>query len=560
MKALSIGKIAAGIVGLAVIGILAAVASGLFNNHGFNDGGLDINGTHCDQIAAARTAVNNEFAARKAAAQTNLDNEKNKISDDFWAENRRLDDAYNVCISAAVTADPCKPAFEKVSQLYEEIMADFDAGKGFNQAKFDEREQAKKDYNNCVDKQHHDEFFTADKSKCDADLAAGQQSNQSKRQQAEAEAQRRYETAVTNAQSALDKKLAILDAIEKKCHEPAANANITAGGLTAGGTGADVKPNSSACTGVFVGNDKDLQKQISDLESQLQKAKASGLTDGFYGSSHIQQALDDLKQQLKDSERTCQTDADCGDPTPVCCSDKQVGRVYCDSGVCANETTACDEPKICGGKPATCIDPATGAQQHDGINISRTISQTGACSQNLQNLEMQQKSANSDRFEFTGNIPGWIHIAPPGGKLPASVSVTYDCNTVQGFGPGTYKVDGTVQVYDTDNSLINTIPLNISITVTPAPTESNSVMIEVISYQGKYLPVAGLHKAVGPECDKDEHWHANGGSVVATDGTVVIDPEGCGFGKTKDVKTMSLEIQKPSSRTDIQVPGSEKLK
>lgn len=167
--------------------------------------------------------------------------------------------------------------------------------------------------------------------------------------------------------------------------------------------------------------------------------------------------------------------------------------------------------------------------------ISRTIPEVGSCSQNLQVLNLQQADANSARYEIVGNIPDWLGIDKPGGILPASVNVTYACNTVQGFGPGTYTVQGSVLVRDADNKLVNTIPLNIVITVTPSATD-----LEVIEYNGKYLPVSQIHKFTGPECDGDEHWHANNGVVTATDGTTVPDTSDCGYGKTKNVPVIKV--------------------
>src|SRR3989344_3409014 len=191
MNNLSTGRIAAGVVGLAVVGVIAAAVGGLFNN-GFTDGGIDVRNTACEELAAARQAVGAEFEARKLAAQTELDADKEKASDEFWAENRRLEQAYHDCISAALTADPCKEPFEEVGRLYEEIMADFDAGKGFNEAKFNEREQAKKEYNDCVEQARKPEFYKDKEAQCDANLAAGKDANQQKRVAAEQASQIKY--------------------------------------------------------------------------------------------------------------------------------------------------------------------------------------------------------------------------------------------------------------------------------------------------------------------------------------------------------------------------------
>ena len=543
------GKLAAGVVGLAALGIVIAAGSGIFNNQAFTDGGVDVRNTACEDIAAARVAVNNEFETRKQQAQAQLDANRAKASDDYWTSNRQLEDAYHQCISAALTADPCKEPFEEIGRLYEEIMADFENGQGFNEAKFQEREQAKEKYNKCVEDASKPEFYQDQETECNKTLEAGRTANQQNRQAAEASAQTEYETALTEAENAKLQKQTILDAIEAKCKEPGGNTNLNVGAVTTGGTGTEIKSSSPACTGVFAGNDPELRKKLADLENQLNKAKAAGLRGGLFGIDHLQSAIDEARQALKDSERTCETDADCGDPTPVCCTGTQVGRLFCDGGVCANETTDCTDPEICAGKPAACVAPSTGVKQQDGVFISRTIPEVGSCSQNLQIVNLQQADADSVRYEIVGNIPSWVKIDKVGGSLPASVNITYSCNTVQGFGPGVYNANGSILVRNGAGELVNTIPLVITITVTPVAQE-----LEVIEYNGKYLPVSQIHRFTGPECDGDEHWHANNGAVVATDGTTVPDASDCGYGKTKNVPVIRIPAVK------VEVKGLEGLK
>lgn len=550
MNNLPFGKVAAGGVGIIALGLIVAYTSGVFNM-GFTDGGVDVRNTKCEELGSARQAVTAELAQRTQAAQGALTEEKDTISDEYWAQNRQLEDQYHQCISAALTADPCKEPFEEIGRLYEEIMADFEAGKGFNEAKFNEREQAKEKYNKCVEDARKPEFYEGKKTECDIALAAGRDANQKKRVEAEAGAQARHDAAVATANDAYKQKMAILDAIEEKCKEPGGNTNLNVGAITTGGTGTEIQPNSSACTGVFVGNDSKIQKQISDLESQLQKARAGGQSDGLFGTEHIQEALDQLRQELRDSERTCKVDADCGNPEPVCCTNMQVGRAYCDNGTCANETTDCTSPEICAGKPAQCIAPDIGVRQQEGVYISRTIPETGPCSQNLQIVNLTQSTPDSIRYTIVGNIPDWLNVDKPGGPLPGQVNVTYSCGTVQGFGPGVYNVNASITVYNASNELINTIPFNVSITVT-----GTEKMVDVIEYGGKLILVSELHTFTGSECDKDEHWHANSGSAKALDGTTVSDPGDCGYGKTKEVPIKSV----PDTRGRGEVRGLESLK
>ncbi len=73
-------------------------------------------------------------------------------------------------------------------------------------------------------------------------------------------------------------------------------------------------------------------------------------------------------------------------------------------------------------------------------------------------------------------------------------------------------------------------------------------MIEVIEYQGEHIPVAVLHigkphakHATGEGCDQT-HWHADR-EVQSIEGKAYTDPNpgACGFGKTSQVKVVSVE-------------------
>lgn len=461
--------------GALVIAGVAVVAS---MNGAFGDGGIDVSRTACEQLGSARQAVDREFQERTTAADETLASDLDKASDDYWAENRRLEDEHYECVNSALIADPCKAPFEEIGRLYEEIMADFDAGKGFNEAKFNEREAAKKRYNECVETAKKGEFYERDKTACDKALAAGQEANQKKRQAADARAQSAYESALDSAAKAKAAKHAELDAIEKKCNEPGGETNVEVGMVSTGSTGTPIKATSSACTGVFQGNDPDLQRRLSELESQLQKAKAAGKRDGLFGIDHIQSAIDEVKEELRTSGRSCRVDADCGDTRPVCCSNVQIGRVVCDGGYCASETTECVDPEFCAGSPAACVAPATGATS-EPIQISRTIPEVGTCSQNLQTLNLRPASDASKRFSIAGNIPSWLTFSAVSGDLPKDVSVTYSCATVQGMGPGTYTANGSITIYNDANELINTIPLVITITVTPVEGSMSSTAVGV---------------------------------------------------------------------------------
>lgn len=528
MKGMLTNKFVLGAIGVLVIGAgLFAVFGG-----GTRDAGIDVRNTACQDIASARLAVATEFESRKQTAEETLSARKNEIADAYWAKNQELEKEYYACSSRALTADPCKELSDKITSLYQEIMADFEADKGFNEAKFNEREEVKKEYNKCVEETHKPDFYKEKEAECVATLEAGRSANLAERQKADAEALATRDAEVAQATAAHDAKQATLNEIEKKCTEPGKTSRVRVGPLTTEGSGAAVKPGSAACTGVFQGNNPDIQRQLSRMETKLAQAKAAGQTTGINGSDHLQEAVDRLREELRNTPRTCKVDADCGDTVPVCCSGSEVGQAYCNAGVCANKKTTCVSPEICAGRPAMCVAPETGGQQQDGVYIARTIPEVGSCSQNLEVLTLEQATADSARYSINGNIPTWLKIDKPGGTLPGSVNVTYLCSTVQKFGPGTYTADGAISVYNAANELINTIPFNVAITVTGVQK-----MVDVIEYGGKLIPIDQIHSGRGEECDREEHWHGNGAPAIALDGSSVSDPapSGCGFGKTKSV-------------------------
>lgn len=70
---------------------------------------------------------------------------------------------------------------------------------------------------------------------------------------------------------------------------------------------------------------------------------------------------------------------------------------------------------------------------------------------------------------------------------------------------------------------------------------NNSQVIQVITYNGKQIPLNQLYIGRGSDCDSP-HYHAVTGSVIALDKTVIPDPENCGYGKLKDVQVTKVKI------------------
>jgi len=84
--------------------------------------------------------------------------------------------------------------------------------------------------------------------------------------------------------------------------------------------------------------------------------------------------------------------------------------------------------------------------------------------------------------------------------------------------------------------------------VSPVPSPIITMQksqIQVIIFNGKQIPLTQLYIGHGPDCgdisNPDPHYHAlQNGVVIALDGTVIPDPEGCGYGKVKDVQVVQV--------------------
>ena len=423
--------------------------------------GIDVSNTDCEGIGAARTAVNEELTERTEAAGAALDAAMEAASDAYWETRRALEAERQQCGTEALLADPCKDLFERSSQLAQQILQGVERGDGFDEAMFDEREQVKKDYDDCVENPPEEDTYEGQAAACNAVFEAGDAAALGVRSAAETAATGAFESALLEAQADHASKHATLDAIEEECNKPPPETQVSVGHI--GGT--DIQGGSSACTGRFAGFDPEIQSEISRIQTLFDQARAGGKTSGLGGSDHLGARLSELKTKMAAGPRKCQAAADCGDTTPVCCSTSTIGEVACSDGICINEITECEDPSVCAGEPAQCVDPTIG-EQSGGISITSGISVGESCSNQIQVLDLQMATPDSYRYEITGNVPSWLGFSPPGGALPQKVKVTASCSTLKGFGPGTYTAEGTIQIYNHDNELINTIPWSVTITVT----------------------------------------------------------------------------------------------
>ena len=150
-------KVVTAVIGVIVLGGIGAFLLNNDNNGGGNIGDGDnmadfsegvSTDVACEEIAATRLAVADELADRKSKAAETLGTAMEKASDDYWEARRALEDTKTQCESEALLADPCKDLFEQISSLADQILRNLD--NGFDEAKFQEREDLKEKYDECL--------------------------------------------------------------------------------------------------------------------------------------------------------------------------------------------------------------------------------------------------------------------------------------------------------------------------------------------------------------------------------------------------------------------------
>lgn len=80
-----------------------------------------------------------------------------------------------------------------------------------------------------------------------------------------------------------------------------------------------------------------------------------------------------------------------------------------------------------------------------------------------------------------------------------------------------------------------------------SPTSTPNQKIKVIDFNGKKIPLSELITGIGPECTTNgapaEHYHApDHQSAKVLDGSSVLDPGGCGFGKLSEVEIEEISL------------------
>lgn len=314
-------------------------------------GGVSTN-VACEDIAATRGLVNTELAERKSQMAEGLAQELEAASNSYWEKRRALEREKENCESEALLADPCKDLFEKASTLANEILQNLD--NGFDEEKFQEREQVKEQYDQCLKNPPQEETYPGKMEQCKAAFDVGNSAALEDRKNMESSAQEKHDSSVEAAELAHQQKMIALDALEKECEETKYERKY--GSLP--GTGipvTDYKGGVPACTGNFPGFDPETANTISRLKSLAKQKRAGGQLDGFGGALNLEDKARELEKEMAAGAAKCVTDSDCGGPEPVCCNVKEVGRAFCSNGICSNEKVACKAEEVCAGKPASCL-------------------------------------------------------------------------------------------------------------------------------------------------------------------------------------------------------------
>ena len=394
----SIGKVALLVAAVVAVGAGVMVLNNGGNGNSALGSGIDISGTQCEDLASARAAVDQELADRVEQTESDYSASMEAASDAYWEEVRNLDSTRTQCETDALLADPCKEAFERSSRLAQEILDGID--EGFDEGKFQEREEAKAEYDDCVNNPPAEQTYEGMKAACDAAHAAGVAAAQVTRDAAEAAAEAARDAAKAEAESQHSAKVGNLNAIAEKCNEPPPVTGVSIGSIGTGSTGTVVQSGSPACSGGFVGYDPELASQIQNLQSLYNQALNDIDGTGLGGADSLAAKLTELRAEMAAGPRKCTTDDFCGDPTPVCCSGSEVGKVVCLAGECSTEKTQCEEPEFCAGNPAQCVAPLD--VESTAIEVSGSHEIGSLCISTIRVLDLQQASADSVRFEIVG--------------------------------------------------------------------------------------------------------------------------------------------------------------
>lgn len=451
---------------------------------------FDVTTATCETLADARAKVATAFTASVQSA-----------NDTYTAAHAAFRDGLNECLSGIWRGGPCDEAYAGTEKAYKNAWGDIS-----NDQFYKEWKKAKADWDECY-------------ANREAKYDDWSKTNQAKEKtcqevfQAKSDAARdAHDTAMKAAKAKSDADTAFLDALEKECKKPkptgsTGTTGVVAGGQAGGTTGGKPvtppnrpvtppNPNAPACQDAVPGENG--------------TPRTGRATD--FGPKDI---LVNLMTQVAEDVT--------GTPIPTGAINDQIF-----AGI------------VVAKLHARLIELQM--EEIDAITSSDRRAE----------IALRQKIA---RYEKARNV--WGKIAE---GRPAVAEVKKDVNAINALPTGGCKVDADCgSPVCCSAKEVGSWSCNVSTGAcvakktpctdpkicrgAPAQCSNPPQKVKAISVGGKFIPLTQVHTYNNAdECEGADHWHANSGSALATDGTRVAETRSpCGYGKVSDVPVVEVE-------------------
>jgi hypothetical protein len=459
---------------------------------------FDVTTTTCPEIAAARARVNAAYAASIQAA-----------SDRFWEARNAFQADLQECLDGLWNGGPCDEEWEASQQAYDNAWSDISNDQFYNEWK-----EAKKAHDDCV-------------ADFDARWEEFARRNQDRERLCQEEFQAKvdaanaaHDAAVDAARTKRDADMAFLDDLERRCRqqETGGGTGTTggtggtttggAGGTTTGTTGgSDIRPNAAAC-----------QDYVPGESGTPRQGRASDFGPRDVIINVATYVAEDITKA----------------PLPTGAINDQIFAGM----ICVRIRTRLVEMEH-EWIDAMGDNRAQRQIEQRQARYRRALSVWCAIAEGRQSVAQVQSEANA------------INAMPGGGcASDADCGQPVCCSNNE---IGRMRCDTASGACRPERSACDDPRVCRG---TPAACVAPPVMTQAIRVGNRYITLDQVHRFSGDECDDEEHWHANSGSARATDGTVMPDTSECGYGKTKDVPVVDVEV--PAA--GIEVRGLEGLR
>jgi hypothetical protein len=455
---------------------------------------FDVSAVTCPEIPAARERVLSTY-----------DTLLLEISDIYLEWIRKFEADLNACLEGIWKKGPCDDAWGELQKAYTEVSAQVSDDNLYNTYK-----AAKGKRDECyaqVKADDYQDWSTTNKNK--------EQQCRDDFQQAHDAAERLYYEKKNTAKAQRDAALAALDELQKECNKPKTGGDsawwATNGVIGDGKTEEidgeppvqEITPDAPACQPTATVTAPGGGASIPGANTQPRTWKAPDKWQKDVLKELLQAVAEDVV----------------GNPIPVSAISDQVFAVM----VCAKLRTRLAELEM------EQSDAQLWGQRSKEIRLRKKIADYNHASQVW--CAIAEGRPPLDLKEDMQQIKDAEFIEEQTCTTAADCGEPACCSATE-IGIRTCN-DG---VCASQKSLC---PNNSQCAWTPAQCWQS---IQVIAFQGKFIPIDQLHTFQGDECDVAEHWHANAGVATATDGTKVPDTDPCGYGKTASVPAQALMI------------------